>query len=58
MLKEITTADVTAGNRHRKDVGDLTSLANSIRQEGPPQPIGATDQLELVFGDRRLRVTR
>ena len=46
------------GNRHRKDMGDLTALADSIRQEGLLQPIGVTDRLELVFGERRLRAVR
>ena len=46
------------GSRHRKDMGDLTTLAESIRQEGLLQPIGVTDRLELVFGERRLRAVR
>lgn len=55
MLKELKIADIKVGNRHRKDLGDLTSLADSIRQEGLLQPIGVTETLELVFGERRLR---
>jgi hypothetical protein len=39
-------------------MGDLTSLADSIRQEGLLQPIGVTDRLELVFGERRIRAVR
>ena len=53
MLKEIKIADIVVGSRHRRDMGDLTSLAESIRQEGLLQPIGVTDKLELVFGERR-----
>ena len=39
-------------------MGDLTTLADSIRQEGLLQPIGVTDRLELVFGERRLLAYR
>ena len=58
MLQEIEIADIKVGIRHRKDMGDLAGLAESIRQEGLLQPIGVTDRLELVFGERRLRATR
>jgi DNA modification methylase len=58
MLKELKIADIKVGNRHRKDMGSLTSLADSIRQVGLLQPIGVTEKLELVFGERRLRATR
>ena len=57
-LKEIKIADIVVGSRHRKDMGDLTHLADSIRQEGLLQPIGVTDTLELVFGERRLLAYR
>jgi DNA modification methylase len=39
-------------------MGSLTSLADSIRQEGLLQPIGVTDLLDLVFGERRIRAVR
>jgi hypothetical protein len=39
-------------------MGDLTALAQSIRQEGLLQPIGVTDRLQLVFGERRIRAVR
>jgi hypothetical protein len=39
-------------------MGDLTTLADSIRQEGLLQPIGVTDRLELVFGEQRIRAVR
>ena len=55
MLKELKISDIKVGKRHRKDMGDLKSLANSIRQDGFLQPIGVTEKLELVFGERRLR---
>jgi hypothetical protein len=58
MLKELPIAQIKVGSRHRKDMGDLTSLAESIRQEGLLQPIGVTEDLRLVFGERRVRATR
>src|SRR5271166_1739206 len=58
MLKELKITDIKVGSRHRKEMGDLTSLADSIRQDGLLQPIGVTENLELVFGERRLRATR
>ena len=58
MLQALNIADIKVGSRHRKDMGDLTSLAESIRQEGLLQPIGVTGKLELVFGERRLRAHR
>src|SRR6516225_7787676 len=58
MLKELKIADIVVGDRHRRDMGDLTTLAESIRQEGLLQPIGVTDRLELVFGERRIRAVR
>ena len=38
MLKEIKIADIKIGKRHRRDMGDLTSLADSIRRLGLLQP--------------------
>lgn len=58
MLKELKIADIKIGHRHRKDMGDLNSIADSIRQDGFLQPIGVTEKLELVFGERRLRAHR
>lgn len=54
-LKELKIADIKIGHRHRKDMGDLTTLADSIQKDGLLQPIGVTEKLELVFGERRLR---
>ena len=55
MLKSLRITDIKVSSRHRKDMGDLTSLAESIRQNGLLQPISVTEKLELVFGERRLR---
>lgn len=58
MLKEIPLARITVGNRYRKEMGDLELLAENIRANGLLQPIGVTEELELVFGERRLRAYR
>lgn len=58
MLVELDIADIKVGSRSRKDMGDLTPLADSIGQEGLLQPIGVTASLELVFGQRRLLAFR
>ena len=34
MLKELKIDSIKVGSRHRRDMGDLTALAESIRQEG------------------------
>ena len=54
--KKIT--EITIGARHRKDMGDLDQLADSILEEGLLQPIGITPEGELVFGHRRLAACR
>lgn len=51
-------ADIKIGERHRKDMGNLEVLTDSIRAVGLLQPIGITDANELVFGERRLRACR
>lgn len=45
MLNELTIAKIKVGSRHRKDMGDPTSLADSIRQNGLLQPIGLSDAI-------------
>lgn len=55
MLKTLPISKIKVGSRHRKDMGDLRSLAQSIRKNGLLQPIGVTKKFELVFGERRLR---
>jgi ParB-like chromosome segregation protein Spo0J len=51
----VPVEDIKIGQRHRVDWGDLESLAASIEAEGLLQPIGMTEDLRLVFGERRLR---
>ena len=51
-------SDIKIGERHRKDMGDLAALAESIKTEGLLQPVGVTEDNELVFGLRRLTACR
>ena len=49
---------IDVGIRHRRDMGDLQALADSISEIGLLQPIGVTAEFALVFGERRLRAAR
>jgi hypothetical protein len=51
-LKKLRVREIKAGRRHRKDMGDIRSLATSIREEGLLQPIGVTADMRLVFGEK------
>jgi ParB family chromosome partitioning protein len=50
----IAISDVTVTDRHRSDLGDLGSLAESLREVGQLQPIVVTPDLRLIAGGRRL----
>ena len=58
MIKQIPIQEIRIGSRFRQDMGDLQSLADSIAKEGLLQPIGITEDNELVFGDRRIRAVQ
>ena len=49
---------IDVGDRHRRDMGDLQVLADSMASIGLLQPIGVTADHRLVFGERRLRAAR
>ena len=51
-------ANIEIGDRHRRELGDLSELAESINSEGLLQPIGITEDRVLVFGERRLRAVQ
>ena len=42
-LKELIIDSLKVGSRHRKDMGDLPTLAENMRREDPLQPIGVND---------------
>ncbi|HEV7717179.1 MAG TPA: MT-A70 family methyltransferase [Steroidobacteraceae bacterium] len=54
----IALAEIRVGKRHRKDMGDIDGLVESMRVLGLLQPIGVTADYELVFGQRRLKAAK
>lgn len=50
----VPIADIVIGERFRKDMGDLQSLADSIKKLGLLQPIVLTPDKRLICGHRRL----
>ena len=50
--------DVVVGERHRKDMGDIEALAESMDRLGLLQPIIVTPDRRLIAGERRLRAAR
>ena len=57
-IKNMKISDIAIGKRHRKDMGNLNELAESIKEEDLLQAIGVTPKNELVFGHRRLLAYR
>ncbi|MBM4073015.1 MAG: hypothetical protein FJ271_29435 [Planctomycetes bacterium] len=55
---EINIAEIKVGNRCRKDLGDLASLAKSIRSLGLLQPIVVDRHMGLIAGQRRLEACK
>jgi hypothetical protein len=51
----IKISDIKIGNRLRKDVGDVSSLAASIARDGLYHPIGIDEDNNLIFGFRRIK---
>src|SRR5262249_62138650 len=47
-------ADIKIGKRHRKDLGDITSLAANMAVLGLLQPIAVRPCGKLISGERRL----
>lgn len=54
-LKHVAIGEITVGERMRKDLGDLSGLKHSISQTGIVCPIAVTPEMELIYGERRLR---
>lgn len=57
-MNMVAIADVRVEERHRRDLGDLDSLAQSLHQLGLLQPIVVTPDLRLIAGERRLAAAR
>ncbi len=54
MLCRVAIADIHIGQRHRKDMGDLKALAESIAADGLLQPVVLTPDYKLIAGARRI----
>ena len=53
-LEDVPIEKIKLGDRHRDDLGDIDTLAESIRDVGLLQPIGVDPYYTLIFGERRL----
>ncbi|ADG96522.1 ParB domain protein nuclease [Segniliparus rotundus DSM 44985] len=58
MTRAVPVADVRVEGRHRRDLGDVSALAASIREVGLIHPVAVTADLRLVAGQRRLEAAR
>ncbi len=56
--RKMRIADIRAGDRHRKDLGDITGLAKSIDNVGLLHPPVVTPEGMLIAGERRLAALR
>src|ERR1700735_2021384 len=54
----IPISDVILKARHRSDLGDLESLAVSLRELGQLQPIVVSANYRLIAGGRRLEAAK
>ena len=58
MNEVVDIADIKIGKRHRKDMGDIAGLADSIKAIGLLHPIVITPAKKLLAGLRRLEACR
>lgn len=54
----IAINEIIIGERARKDMGDLNSLAESIKQHGLLHPVVITSDMRLVAGHRRMEAAK
>ena len=54
----VAISEITIGERHRKELGDIDVLADSIEKIGLLHPIVITPDKQLVAGGRRLEAYR
>jgi len=57
-MSTLPIAEIVVGERHRRDMGDVESLAESIAAVGLLQPIVVTPDSRLIAGERRLRAAK
>jgi len=55
---DILLEDIIVVDRFRKDLGDLSSLAESIKKNGLIEPIVISDKNKLLAGERRLEALK
>ena len=55
---QVPIADIKVKRRVRKDLGDITSLADSLKKFGQISPIVITKKNVLVAGQRRLEAAK
>jgi DNA modification methylase len=53
-ILQMLIKDIKVGNRFRRDIGDISDLANSIKNNGLLHPISITKDGTLVAGRRRI----
>ena len=53
-LISVPVEQIHVGTRFRRDMGDIESLTENIRDNGLLQPIGIDQYFNLVFGKRRV----
>jgi len=58
MHKTIPISAIRVGRRHRKDPGDIRSLARSIQEIGLLHPVVIRPDRKLIAGERRLRALK
>jgi ParB family chromosome partitioning protein len=57
-VSNMNIADIKIGQRIRKDMGDVQSLAESIEDLGLLHPVLVTPDGLLLSGERRLRAAK
>jgi len=57
-MEQVQISDIKVKNRIRKDMGDIDSLAASLKKYGQMHPIVITKKNVLVAGERRLRAAK
>ena len=58
MSDTLRIADIRVGQRHRREMGDITALAASIQDVGLLHPVVVSDAGLLLAGERRLRACK
>jgi ParB-like chromosome segregation protein Spo0J/N6-adenosine-specific RNA methylase IME4 len=58
VTKTVPITAIRVGKRHRKDLGDIRSLAQSIQEIGLLHPVVIRPDRKLIAGERRLRALK